>query len=235
MIIKGKTVLITGASGGIGKCLVQEFLNRGAAKIYAADLNVDTLTCHAKIFPIKLDVTQLADIENCRQRCSDTDILINNAGVELASPVFSQSPFKAKLEMDVNCLGVHNLCVAFWDTLKNKESAAIINILSIASFVVIPKLATYCASKAAAHSITQAFRHESMDTNVQVFGVYPGYVDTDMTKNIDVEKITPEQLVINICNKVETNIIDIFPDAMSSELARSCWPQTSILDCKFKP
>lgn len=234
MIIKDKTVLITGASGGIGKCLLQAFIERGAAKIYAADLNIDSIESNNKVTPIKLDVTNQVDIENCVKACGDTDILINNAGVELASPVFSQSSFKAKLEMNVNCLGVHSLCVAFWDMLKSKESSAIVNMLSIASFIHIPKLSTYCASKMAAHSITQAFRHASLGTNIKIVGIYPGYVDTDMTKNIDVKKATREQLVINICDDFEKGVLDIFPDSMSKELSKTAWHQNPILDCNFK-
>lgn len=227
MIIRDKVIFITGANGGIGKCLVNEFLKRGAAKIYAADLIIGDLSCNDKVFPIRLNITHIAAIESCKQLYTDVDILINNAGIELAASICNQPAYRAKLEMDVNCLGLHGLSVALWDTLKSKDDAAIINILSIASFVHIPEIATYCASKAAAHSITQGFRYESINTSIKVVGVYPGYVDTNMTKNIDVVKVTPEELVFNICDDFEHGIIDIFPDSMSKELSKS-WNQNSI-------
>lgn len=182
-----------------------------------------------------MDVTQQEDIDNCRIRCEDIDILINNAGVELAFPVTSMGSLKAaKIEINVNFLGVHSLCVAFWDILKNKESASILNMLSIASFITIPNLSTYCASKIAAHSITQAFRHASLNTNIKVIGIYPGYVDTSMTKNIDVEKSTPQEIAINICDDFEKGILDIFPDPMSKELSKEAWHLNPILNCDFK-
>ncbi len=233
MIIKNKVILITGANGGIGKCLVQEFLKRGAAKIYSADLNVKDLIS-ATIVPIKLDVTSAEDIAICRASCSDVNILINNAGVEIAAPVFSCKSLKgAKLEMDVNCLGLHALTAAFWDLLLTKESA-VINMLSIASFINIPNLATYCASKRAAHAVTEAFRYAASNTNIKVVGVYPGYVDTNMTKNIDIEKATPESIVNDICDDFENGQIDIFPDTMSKELSNTAWPQNHTLNCQLK-
>jgi len=241
MNIKGKTVLITGAGGGIGKCLVQSFIENGAIKIYAADLNIESLNelkarYDNKVIPIKLDVTKQEDIENCRHICEDIDILINNAGVELAFPVMSEHALKAaKIEINVNFLGVHSLCVAFWDVLKSKESASIINMLSIASFITIPNLSTYCASKVAAHSITQAFRHASLNTNIKVIGIYPGYVNTNMTKNIDVEKSLPQEIATNICDDFEKGILDIFPDPMSKKLSKEEWHQNPILDCVIYP
>jgi len=239
MNIKGKTALITGACGGIGKCLVQSFIEKGAIKIYAADLNIESLNAlktpyDNKVIPVKLDVTKQEDIENCRHICEDIDILINNAGVELAFPVISEDSLKAaEIEMSVNFLGVHSLCVTFWDVLKSKESTSIINMLSIASFITIPNLSTYCASKIAAHSITQAFRLASLNTNIKVIGVYPGYVDTNMTKSIDVEKSTPQEIAINICDDFEKGILDIFPDRMSKELSKVAWHQNPILNCVF--
>lgn len=233
MNIKDKIVLITGAGGGIGACLVEEFFDRGAAKIYAADLNVDGLNKlknkYENIVTLKLDVTQQDDINNSVAICADVDILINNAGVELASPVFAANSVKAaKLEMSVNCLGLHSLSVAFWDILKTKESC-IMNMLSIASFVYIPNISTYCASKMAAHSITQAFRYASIGTSVKVVGIYPGYVDTNMIKDMDVIKATPQQLATNICNDFEKGIVDIFPDSMSMKLSKQAWHQNMTL------
>jgi len=226
MIIAGKTILITGASGGIGSCLLDQFISRKAKKIYAADLNKDSLEILKAqygdiIAPIKLDVTNQNDVQSCRNICEDIDILINNAGVEYAKSFLSEGSIRASsIEMAVNYFGVHNLCFSFWDALKEKESPAIINILSIASFSLILKLGTYCASKAAAHFLTQGLRNEAITTNIKIFGVYPGYVDTNMTKNLDVVKATPQDIAANICNDVECDILDIFPDAMSKNLSK---------------
>src|SRR3990167_8303719 len=143
MNINGTTVLITGACGGIGSSLLEEFVQRGSKKIYAASIKMDNLENLQKkygsiIIPVKLDVTNVDDILACRNRCHDINMLINNAGVECATSFLSERSIKASsLEMAVNYFGVHHLCYAFWDALKEKKSAAIINMLSIASFTLI--------------------------------------------------------------------------------------------------
>lgn len=173
------------------------------------------------IVPLKLDVTNAQDIKFCQNLCKDVDILINNAGVEFATSFLSEGSVKASsIEMAVNYFGVHNLCFSFWNLLKEKKSSAIVNILSIASFSLILKLGTYCASKAAAHLLTQGLREEACSTNIKIYGVYPGYVDTKMTKNLDVEKANPLDIALNICDGIEDDILDIFPDAMSNELSK---------------
>lgn len=225
MNLNDRTILITGACGGIGSNLLQQFINRKVKKIYAADLRVDGVEIlkekHGDIIvPIKLDVTNMQDVQSCQHLCADVDILINNAGVEYAKSFLSDGSIKASsIEMAVNYFGVHNLCFSFWNLLKEKKSAAIVNILSIASFSLILKLGTYCASKTAAHLLTQGLREEANSTNIKIYGVYPGYVDTQMIKNLDVEKANPQDIAVNICNDIERSILDIFPDPMSKELS----------------
>lgn len=234
MNIANKTILITGASGGIGSSLVEELIHRKAKKIYAADLRLDSLASLQDkfgkiIIPVKLDVTNAEDIQSCRTLCDDTDILINNAGVECAKSFLNENSIKASsLEMAVNYFGVHHLSYSFWDLLKEKESSAIVNILSIASFALILKLGTYCASKAAAHLLTEGLREESKSTNIRVYAVFPGYVDTEMTKNIDVEKVSPQQIAARVCEDMENNVLDIFPDKMSKELSEKIGYQSHI-------
>lgn len=225
MRIKNSTVLITGACGGIGSSLLEECINKQAKKIYAAGINMDNLNAlkikyPEKVIPVKLDVTNINDVIACHEMCSDTDILINNAGVECATRFLGEKSLKAsQFEMSVNYFGVHNLCHTFWESLKSKNSACIVNMLSIGSFTIVMKLGTYCASKSAAHFLTQSLREESKNTNINIFGVYPGYVDTSMTKNIDVEKATPQQIAAEVCDGIEKGSLDIFPDKMSKNLA----------------
>lgn len=223
--IEDAIVLITGASGGIGIVLLEECIKRKAKKIYATDLKMENLEPLYKkypnlVVPVKLDVTNLDEVLKCRNLCDDTEILINNAGVECATPFVGEKSLKAgQFEMAVNYFGVHNLCYLFWDLLHTKKSACIVNMLSIASFTLILKLGTYCASKSAAHFLTQALRKESEGTNLKIHAVYPGYVDTQMTKNIDVEKASPQQIAKEVVNGIEEGILDIFPDKMAKELA----------------
>ncbi len=218
------TVLLTGACGGIGSSLLDELIKRNVKKIYAAGINMGNLDALQrkypdKVVPIKLDVTNMNDILACHAMCDDTEILINNADVECATHFLEERSLKAsQLEMSVNYFGVHNLCHTFWNSLKAKQSACIVNMLSVASFAIVMKLGTYCASKSAAHFLTQSLREAANNTNINVFGVYPGYVDTPMTKNINVDKATPQQIAIEVCDGIEHGVLDIFPDEMSKNL-----------------
>lgn len=223
--IKDSIILITGASGGIGSALLVECVKRGAKKIYATDLNINNLCALQNqypdiVIPVVLDVVDLNSVIECHESCADTEILFNNAGVEFAARFTDKKSLKSgQLEMAVNYYGMHNLCVTFWESLCAKKSACIVNMLSVASFTLILKLSTYCASKSAAHFLTQALRRESHGTNLSVYGVYPGYVDTQMTQNINVEKATPQQIAFETCDDIEKGILDIFPDKMAKDLA----------------
>jgi short-subunit dehydrogenase len=118
--------------------------------------------------------------------------------------------------MKVNYEGTHNMSHTFWDSLSKKPESTIVNMLSVASFTLIPQLATYCASKAAAHTLTRSLRAESEGTSIRIFGIYPGYVDTKMTQNIvDVEKVTPELIAKETCDGIENGTLDVFPDKMA--------------------
>lgn len=221
-LFEKSTILITGANGGIGKAFIKELLNRNVDKIYITGIDLEELIKITKDFPqknvipMKLDVTNPDDIKKCSDQCSDVNILINNAGVELKSGFISEKTADcAKFEMEINYIGVVRLTNSFYGNLKKNNNSAIINILSVGSILLIDRLATYCASKAATHIFTQAIRREFDKDNIKVFGVYPGYVDTTMSADIDDYKISAEQLVINICNEIENNELNIFPDKMS--------------------
>lgn len=234
--IAGKTVFITGADGGIGFCLLKECLARGARTVYASGKNIQRMgeierEFAGRVKAVTLDVTDHAAAQQCAQACSDTDILINNAGVETAVSFLSeQGVEKAAFEMRVNYFGMHNVTHSFKGALLARPQAAIVNILSIASFTIIPKLATYCASKAAGHVLTQAIRAELKNTNVAVIGVYPGYVDTAMIQNLDVIKVTPESIAVEICAGIEQGLNSIFPDVMSKALGQSRDYKTQFFD-----
>ncbi|MDE3272861.1 MULTISPECIES: SDR family NAD(P)-dependent oxidoreductase [unclassified Pseudoalteromonas] len=224
MDISGKVIFITGGTGGIGWALTKALSNKGAKKVYVTylndrDLDFEPLTSPTLIEPIKLDVTQPEYVEEAILRCSDADIVVNNAGVEFAKSFSDADTLKAaEFEMRVNYHGTHYVSHYFLPHLKEKSEALLINVLSIGGFVLVNKLGTYCASKAAAHFLTKGLRLDCKDSNVTVMGVYPGYVDTAMTQNLDVEKVTPESIANSVIQGIESNSEVVFPDPMSESL-----------------
>ena len=214
-------VLLTGADGDIGKAFIDELLNQNISKIYITGINIERLSDiashHPKIlFPFLLDVTDSGQIKDFCSIHKDINILINNAGIELKSDFLNLKAHEyAKLEMNINYIGVVNLTNELVPILKSNSNAAIINILSIASLYFIKRLSTYCASKTATHIFTQSIREDLTEYNIKVFGIYAGYVDSTMSADVEYDKISPKTLVKNICNDINSDLFNIFPDPMS--------------------
>ncbi|HEX5773830.1 MAG TPA: SDR family oxidoreductase [Geomobilimonas sp.] len=221
MDLKGKTVLVTGANGGIGRALVEALLEKGVTKVYAAARSVAAvveLKHHdtERVVPLRLDVTHAASVAAIAEQCRDVDLVINNAGVNrcvsLLDPVGMES---AREEMEVNFFGTLAMCRAFAPVLAARGGGAMVNVCSIIGLVNLPVNGTYCASKAAVHSLLQGVRAELAPRGIQVIGVYPGPVDTKMTAGQEMPKSTPDQVAAAILAGVENDAEDIFPDPMS--------------------
>lgn len=222
--LKHKIVLITGADGGLGTALVEELIKREVKKIYATGLKLENLNSKFnkhknKIVTIELDVTSTESIKKCVKKCGDTQILVNNAGVELKIPFINKKSSQASLfEMQVNYIGVIEMINQFLPNLENNKNSAIINILSIGSLVVVKRLGTYCASKTATHILTETIREELSQKRIKVIGVYMGYVNTQMvpeeTKTV---KSEPADIVREICKEIELGKERIYPDQITKD------------------
>ncbi|BCR04891.1 oxidoreductase [Desulfuromonas versatilis] len=224
MNIEGKVVLVTGANGGIGQALVRALLARGATKIYAAARTTKAACCAAgqddnKVVAVKLDITRASEVEAAAKQCTDVDILINNAGVNRCVSLLSPAGMEAaREEMEVNFFGTLAMCQAFAPVLESRGGGAIVNICSIIGLVNMPLNGTYCASKAAAHSLLQGLRGELAARQVRVFAVYPGPVETRMTSGQKIPKTSPAQLANAILTGLENGDEDIFPDPLSQNV-----------------
>lgn len=224
MINENSIILITGASGGIAKSLIREFIILGVKKIYATGIEMGELEELKSeygdiINPVILDVTDSESIKNCLQTCQDTNILINNAGVELKIPFISDKSSRAALfEMKVNYIGMVDMTNQSIPILQKNDGATIVNILSLASLATVKRLGHYCSSKASSHIFTQSIRKELETYNIRVVGVYPGYVNTDMVPEKTVTKKTePFEIARNIVSGIINEQEDIFPDAVSQK------------------
>lgn len=222
---KGKIALVSGANRGIGKAITEELLNRGAEKVYAGARDIATLkelinTYGDRVIPIQIDVTDTASINNAASKIDKLDILVNNAGVFSIGGIFKgETTSSLQQNLDVNVWGVINLSNAVIDVLKKSDSSSIINVSSLAGLGNMPMAATYSISKAAVHSLTQGMRAELSSNNTLVVGVYPGPIDTDMAANLEMDKDSPENVAKSIIDGLENGVEDIFPDAMSSQIA----------------
>ncbi len=218
--IDGSVALVTGANRGIGLATAEALLERGAKKVYAAARDPKGLKDLAerygeRVVPLRLDVTKADEVANVAREASDVELLFNNAGVAEATQLTGEPTVEqARREMEVNYFAPLTLLQAFAPGLTAK-GGAIVNVSSIAGLTSFPFYPTYSASKAAIHSLTQGSRILLASQGVAVYGVYPGPVDTDMAKDIAMDKASPQDAARAILDGVEAGREDIFPDPFS--------------------
>lgn len=215
MILANKTVLITGANRGLGRALVKEALARGAAKVYAGSRRVSS-NADARVTTLMLDVTNAAHIQRAVQDVGSLDVLVNNAGVDLRDDLDERAGLERHLA--VNLFGTYGVSQAFLPSLA-RSRGALVNVLSLAALAPVPFSPAYSLSKSAAHSLTQSLRAIWHGRGVSVHAVLAGPLDTDMTRDLDIPKASPESVARAIFDGIESGQDDIFPDPMSVQIA----------------
>lgn len=236
---EGKVALVSGGNRGIGKAIVVELLERGAKKVYAGARNPETLVVLKekygdRLVPLKLDVTDKSTVAEAVKTASDVEILINNAGVLKFDSILGEDAVaNLSAQLAVNVHGVIGLTNAFIDGLKQKEAAAIAVVSSLAGLANMPVIGTYSVTKAAVHSVTQGYRAELAESNILVAGVYPGAIDTDMTKDMEMGKDTPENVAKAVVDGLVAGHEDIYPDVMSEQLGEGYSSSPKTIEKEF--
>lgn len=218
--IKGSVVLLTGATGAIAKALIAELKARGAAKIYAAARDVSSLKASDGLVPIRMDVTNDAEVAQAVAAAADVTLLINNAGIN-HNTAFLVAPdiAIAREEIEINYLAPLRVTKAFAPVLiKNK--GAVLNLLTILARVNLPFMGSYCASKAAGLSLTQGLRGELTPKGVRVAAALPGAIDTRMTAMLTIPKMTTADAAREILDGFEAGEEEIYVGEMARGLAQ---------------
>jgi NAD(P)-dependent dehydrogenase (short-subunit alcohol dehydrogenase family) len=219
--IEGSVALVTGANRGIGRALTEALVKRGAKRVYATAREPQALEELARrhpgrVVPLRLDVTDGDEVAQAARAAGDVDVLFNNAGVVEGKGLADQDLVdKARREMEVNYFAPLRLLLSFADGLAAR-GGALINVSSVAGLTNFAFFPTYSASKAAVHSLTQGARALLASRGVSVIGVYPGPVDTEMAREITLEKASPEHVAEAILDGVEAGTEDVFPDPFAA-------------------
>jgi NAD(P)-dependent dehydrogenase (short-subunit alcohol dehydrogenase family) len=223
MKIEGSSVLVTGASRGLGRCIAEELLARGAGRVYVASPHPDALEGPAakapgRVVPLTLDITDEAQVQEAANTANDVSLVFNNAGVMALGTPLNADLTQVERDMRVNYIGTLLVTRAFAPVLERQGEGAFVNIISLLGLAPVTGMSPYCASKAAAHSLTQALRHELAGRGIAVVGVYPGGINTEMLDGVDAPKAEPTDVARAIVDAVESGEQeDITPDQFSSE------------------
>ncbi|MFB4262474.1 SDR family oxidoreductase [Nonomuraea sp. GTA35] len=190
MEIKGSVALVTGANRGIGRAFARALIDHGAKKVYAGVRDPAGVS-DPGVVPVRLDVTDEESVASAAFIASDVSIVVNNAGVGGASTKLLEGAFDgARQAMEVNYFGTWAVARAFAPVLARNGGGALVNMLSVASWVGQPEFPGYAASKAAQWSLTDALRKALRAQGTLVVGVHAGFVDTDLSAWTDAPKIS---------------------------------------------
>jgi len=215
MKVDTATALVTGANRGLGKSLVEALAGAGCARVYAASRAADRLLDRtAQVEPVLLDICSDQSVAEAAKACADTTLLINNAAHLCNKGLLGADDIDcARQEMETNYWGTLRMCRAFAPVIAANGGGAIVNILSMGALGSVPFAGSYCASKAAALSLTQCVRAELAGENILVMAVFAGPMSTEMARPEEAEGRHPTSLVAaNVLAALEAGQEDVFPD-----------------------
>lgn len=193
MMLEGKTALVTGGRGGIGRAIVARFLREGAT-VYATDLSesgsLDQHDDDGSRF-LRMNVADEGEVQAAMAQVQaeegKLDILVNAAGIEIEKTIEETSLAEWNQSFAVNVTGTFLTSKYALPLLraaaKSGSSASLINFGSYDGFIADPGLAAYCATKGAVHALTRAMACDHGPEGIRVNAICPGYIDTPMLQS----------------------------------------------------
>jgi NAD(P)-dependent dehydrogenase (short-subunit alcohol dehydrogenase family) len=213
--IRGATALVTGGNRGFGLALVNELLDRGAARVYATSRSAHSHP-NPRVVPLILDVTDDDSVFAAAQSAPDVSILVNNAGISLRTSVLEAPLDDIRAELDTNLFGIIRVARAFAPVLGRHAPSAMVNVLSALSWLSFG--GGYEVSKSAAWSATNALRVQLAPRGTTVTGLHVGFMDTDMVASLDVPKVDPRDVARQTADAIEASAFEVLADETAHRL-----------------
>jgi NAD(P)-dependent dehydrogenase (short-subunit alcohol dehydrogenase family) len=208
------TALVTGANRGLGRPFAAGLLAHGA-NVYAAARRPETIDLPG-VVPIQLDITDPESVARAADTATDITVLVNNAGISTRASLLSGSLEDVRLEMETHYFGTLNVTRAFVPIIERNGGGAILNVLSVLSWVHPPASGAYSAAKAAAWALTDALREELAPRGIHVAGLHVGYLDTEMVSYVPADqKIDPAGVATLALDALFAGEPEILADDMS--------------------
>ena len=220
MRIQGSIALVTGANRGLGLAFARALLEAGAAKVYAGARDPAKVRL-AGATPLALDITDRASVAAAARQASDVNLLVNNAAVLNARPFLAEDAEQAmRAALETNLFGTLAMARAFTPVLKANGGGTLVNMLSVLSWLNLPSVGAYGASKAAAWALTNGLRNELRAQGTLVVGVHAAFIDTDMASGIDGPKSRPEDVARQVLAAIEQGREEVLADEVTRNVKR---------------
>lgn len=220
MDLKDKTVVITGASSGIGRAAALEMARRGANVVLGARrleaLEKTAAECRAlgvRATAVAADVTKPEDCARLVAEAGEVDVLVNNAGFAIFDAIAEAKPDELRAMMDTNYFGMVHCTQAVLPRMLQRGSGTIVNLASIAGIMGYARMGGYCATKFAVIGFTEALRDEVLGRGVRVALVCPGTTETGFFVKAERGKmpgasrlilaVSPERVARAVCDAAE--------------------------------
>jgi NAD(P)-dependent dehydrogenase (short-subunit alcohol dehydrogenase family) len=216
MNIEGSVALVTGASRGLGAACTRALVDRGAAKVYAAVRRPETIT-DPRLTPVRLDITDRASIAAAADQAPDVTLLINNAGISTHTSILGEEG-ALRDELEVNYLGPVAVSRSFAPVLAANGGGALVNVLSVLSWLSLPDSAGYSSAKAAMWAATNALRLTLAEQKTLVVAVHVGYMETDMAASVTGPKTAPDVVARATLDAVGAGQPEVLADDISQQV-----------------
>jgi NAD(P)-dependent dehydrogenase (short-subunit alcohol dehydrogenase family) len=218
MKIENSVAIVTGGNRGLGRQFVTQLIERGA-KVYAAARRPETVDVPGAV-PLRLDLTQPESVAEAARIATDATLLINNAGISTHTPLIDGDFDTIRLEMETHYFGTLAVARAFAPIIESNGGGAILNVLSVLSWVHPVDYGAYSAGKAAAWAMTNVLRQQLTPRGINVAGLHVGYMDTDMASYVAPDnKTDPAVVASTALDGIAAGAVEIIADE-GSRLAK---------------
>jgi NAD(P)-dependent dehydrogenase (short-subunit alcohol dehydrogenase family) len=230
--LDARVVAVTGGARGIGRAIAAE-LTRAGARVGIGDVDLAAAEATAseldgRVEAFELDVTDRDSVDRfvdgVEERLGPLDVMVNNAGILLVGPFLEEDDAATERQLAVNVMGVVHGMRAALPRMRERGRGHVVNVASTASWVSPPGEVTYSATKHAVLALTDGVREELDGSGIQLTGVFPGLVATELakgTKPARVTKwITPEEVGAAVAGAIRKPRPDVFVPRELGFLAR---------------
>ncbi|MBO1332774.1 SDR family oxidoreductase [Streptomyces sp. VRA16 Mangrove soil] len=217
MELKNAVAVVTGANRGLGRHLAARLVDSGAT-VYAAARRPETVDLPG-VRPLRLDVTDADSVRAAALAASDATLLVNNAGLSTGARLLTDDLDAVRREMETNFFGPLAVTRAFAPVIERNGGGAVLNVLSVLSWLHPAGLGSYAASKAAAWAQTDAVREELAPRGIAVSALHVGYMATDMAAGVpDDQKSDPADVAAQALRGIEAGLPEILADDLSRQV-----------------